>query len=79
MIRTKEGYVTENDLIKFKEMDKYGVDVNTVFGIVFREMVKVEVRDRDMFADAVTGTLYDCDTGKAKSTKLWIECVHKNV
>lgn len=76
MIRTKEGYVTENDLIKFKEMDKYDVDVNTMFGIVPRKMVKVEVRDREMFADAVTGTLYDCETGKSRSTNLWINEVN---
>ena len=72
MIRTREGYVIENDLIKFKEMDKYDVDVNTMFGIVPRKMVKIEVRDRNMFADVVTGTLYDCETGKSRSTNLWI-------
>ena len=26
-----------------------------------------------MFADTITGTLYDCETGKSRSTNLWIE------
>ena len=78
-IRTTDGYVNEHDLIKFKEMDKYDVDVNTMEGIRLRQMVKVEVRDQEMFADIITGTLYDCGTGKSRSTNLWIEEVHKNV
>ena len=76
-IRTTDGYVNEHDLIKFREMPKYYFDVNTLEGIVLREMVKIEVRDHDMFADTITGTLYDCETGKSRSTKLWIETVHK--
>ena len=72
-IRTTDGYVNEHDLIKFREMPKYYVDVNTMEGIVLREMVKIEVRDQEMFADTITGTLYDCETGKSRSTNLWIE------
>ena len=78
-IRTTDGYVNEHDIIKFKEMQKYDVDVNTMEGIRLRQMVKIEVREREMFADVVTGTLYDCETGKSKSTNLWIEAVQKNV
>jgi hypothetical protein len=78
-IRTTDGYVNEHDLIKFREMEKYHVDVNTMEGIVLRKMVKIDVRDRKMFADIVTGTLYDCKTGKSRSTKLWVEKVYKNV
>ena len=76
-IRITEGYVNEHDILKLKDMEKYHVDVNTIEGIVPRKMVKIDVRDCKMFADVVTGTLYDCKTGKARSTKLWIEKVHK--
>jgi len=78
-IRTTDGYVNEHDLIKFREMEKHDVDVSTMQGIILRKMVKVEVHDKEMFADVVTGTLYDCETGMSKSSNLWIDAIYKNV
>jgi hypothetical protein len=76
-IRTNFGCVCEPDIIKMKDFPKFDVDVHALNTTLTRKMVKIYVKEKAMYADIITGTLYDPKTGKSSSSRLWIEKVYK--
>ncbi len=76
-IRTVDGCVNEHDVIKMKDLPKFDADVNAFGRTVTRKMAKINVDNQVMYADAITGTLYNPKTLKSSSSKLWIEKVYK--
>jgi hypothetical protein len=76
-IRTEAGCVNEHDVIKLKTLPKFDVDVHAFGQTITRQMVKIMVKDKPMYADTITGTLYTPKTGRSNSSRLWIEKVYK--
>ena len=71
-IRTYSGCVHEHDLIKFKDMPKYAVEIDMLGELLTRKMVKVLIRKKLMYVDVVTGSLYNIDTGRCNSSNIQI-------
>ena len=76
-LRAIDGCLNEHDVIKMKDMPRFDADVNVAGATVTRKMVKITVKDKTMYADAITGTLYNPKTGRCNSTRLFIEKVYK--
>jgi hypothetical protein len=76
-IRTESGCVNEHDIIKMKDLPKFDVDIHAFGTTVTRKMAKIMVNDQAMYADTITGTLYNPKTGRSNSSRLWIEKVYK--
>lgn len=75
--RESDGCLYDHDVIKMKDLPKFDVDINAFGRTVTRKMAKIHISDKVMYADTVTGTLYDPKTGRSNSTRLWIEKVYK--
>ena len=77
-VRAEAGCVYEHDVTKIKTIHAFDVDIYLDGIVMTRKMVKVNVKGVQMFADQITGTLYDTQTGKCNSPRIQIKKVYKN-
>jgi hypothetical protein len=84
-IHTYGGYVTENYMIKLVKLHKenripkYLVEVGLYGERLIRKMARVDTMDGWRYADIVTGSLYDPNTGKCNSADIKIVKVRKDI
>lgn len=75
--RVEAGCLNEHDVIKLRDFPQFDADVHALGTILTRKMAKIVIKDKAMYADTITGTLYNPKTGKSTSSRLWIEKVYK--
>lgn len=76
-LRKIDGCLNEHDVVKLRPLPKFDVDVHAFGQTVTRKMAAVTIDNQTMYADTITGTLYNPKTGRCNSTRLWIEKVYK--
>ena len=83
-VATYGGYVTENYMLKLSKLHKYYrlpryiVEVSLFGQREIRKMLKIDTMDGWRYADIVTGSLYDPNTGKCNSSEIKIVKVRKD-
>jgi hypothetical protein len=75
--RVEAGCLNEHDVIKLRDFPQFDVDIHALGTILTRKMAKIVIKDQAMYADTITGTLYNPKTGKSTSSRLCIEKVYK--
>jgi hypothetical protein len=84
-IDTYGGAVCENYMLKLSKLHKenriprYFVEVSLYGERLIRKMARVETMDGWRYADIVTGSLYDPNTGKCNSADIKIVKVRKDI
>jgi hypothetical protein len=76
-IRSEAGCVNEHDIIKLRTLKSFHADINVMGVTMTRKMVKVPIKDEMLFADLITGTLYNPQTKKCNSARIFLEKVYK--
>lgn len=76
-LRKIDGCLNEHDVTKLKPLPHFDVDIHAFGKTITRKMAKVIIDNQAMYADTITGTLYNPQTGRSNSSRLWIEKVYK--
>jgi hypothetical protein len=85
IIGTYGGAVSENYMIKLVKLHKenripkYLVEVSLYGERLIRKMARIDTMDGWRYADIITGSLYDPNTGKCNSADIKIVKVRKDI
>jgi hypothetical protein len=74
MIKIVDGsYVDENYMTKLAQLPRFTADLMVMGEKKRKEFVSlIDKNDRIYWADVITGTLYDAETGRCGSSHMWI-------